>query len=91
MKVYFPTSIGKIFSSQNLGNFQIKSPHYNEGSWGGVGSAEIMVAFQVLREGTPVKSCRVQLPLLFIYCCFTSVFTVAIILYDFLEFHSTFI
>ena len=47
--------------------------------------------FQVLIEGTPVKSYKMQLPVLFISCCFISIFTAAIIFYDALEFHSTFI
>ena len=93
MKVYFPTSIGKIFFLTKFWEtFKLSHPIIMKGvGEGGGGGAEIMVAFHVLREGTPVKRCKVQLPLLFISCCFTSVFTVAIILYDFLEFHSTFI
>ena len=43
--------------------------------------------FQVLIEGPPVKSYKIQLPVLFISGCFISIFTAAIIFVDALEFH----
>ena len=42
--------------------------------------------FQVLMEGTPVKSYKIQLPVFFISCCFISVFTAPTICMTFQNF-----